>query len=96
MWLHIFWIPQFHKGCKLLAVNSLYVYAVTGSGAFPHLYRRVWLRGVPPSLLTVAVKCLSTIRQRLFQLFECSLCNCWRRVPAEIYDFQRVFEFRSS
>ena len=27
VWLDIFSIPQFHNGCKLLAVNSLYVYA---------------------------------------------------------------------
>ena len=26
-WLDIFSIPQFHDGCKLLAVNSFYVYA---------------------------------------------------------------------
>ena len=27
VWLDIFSIPQFHDGCKVLAVNSLYVYA---------------------------------------------------------------------
>ena len=55
---HFLSIPQFHNGCKLRAVNSLYVHAVAGSGAFPHLYRRFWLRGVPPSLLTIVVECI--------------------------------------
>ena len=27
VWQDIFSIPQFHGGCKLLAVNSIYVYA---------------------------------------------------------------------
>ena len=31
VWLDIS-IPQFHTGCKLLAVNSLYVYAAAKGG----------------------------------------------------------------
>ena len=32
MWLDIFSIPQFHAGCKLIAVNSPYVYASAADG----------------------------------------------------------------
>ena len=32
VWLDIFSIPQFHDGCKLLAVNSLYVYETAADG----------------------------------------------------------------
>ena len=30
--MDIFSIPQFHNGCKLLAVNSLYVYETAADG----------------------------------------------------------------
>ena len=32
LWLDIFSIPEFHNGCKLLIVNSLYVYATAVDG----------------------------------------------------------------
>ena len=38
VWVPIFWIPQFHKGCKPLAVKFL------------ACLRNHWLRGVPPTV----------------------------------------------
>ena len=32
VWLDTFSIPHFHGDCKLLAVNSLYVYATAADG----------------------------------------------------------------
>ena len=53
---------HFHNGCKPLAVDSLYVYATAADGLAitPQVSVRGisitghWLRGVPPSLSTVA------------------------------------------
>ena len=63
----VFSIPQFQDCCKLLAVNSWYVYAIAGSGAFPHLCHQVWLRGVPPSLSTIADK-FSIVARMYFRI----------------------------